>query len=163
MDLSDAFAYAAPVLRHTDGMRMHYVPVPPEVADALREAGTRRIVGTINGHPIRRALHGIGDGDYQLLIGRRALREVGGALGETLVLELMPDPDPDFVDIPEELQAALDADEEAAARWATFTPGKRRSLSIHVAQAKRPATRERRARDLAHKMATHTLHGDTKP
>ena len=160
MDLSDAFVYAAPVLRHADGMRMHYVPVPPEVAAALCEAGTRRVVGALNGHPIRRALHGIGNGDYQLLLGKGALKEAGAAYGETVEVALLPDPDPDHVEVPAELDAALAMDDEARARWETFTPGQQRGYAGHVAQAKRPATREKRALELAHKIRTHTLYAD---
>ncbi|MEL6616906.1 MAG: YdeI/OmpD-associated family protein [Bacteroidota bacterium] len=161
MDLSDAFEYAAPVLRHPDGMKMHFLPVPPEVAEALREAGTRRVVGTLNGHPFRRALHGIGNGEYQFLIGKKALQEAGAAYGETVEVVVMPDPDPDHVEVPPELEAALSMDDEARARWEGFTPGRQRSMAIYVTQAKRPATREKRALELAHKMRTYTLYGDT--
>ncbi|MEM6327384.1 MAG: YdeI/OmpD-associated family protein [Bacteroidota bacterium] len=160
MDLSDAFAYAAPVLRHTDGMKMHYLPVPDEVALALREAGTRRAVGTLNGVPFRRALHGIGNGAFQFLLGRDVVREIGAALGETVEVVVMPDPHPDHIDVPAELAAALDADPEAKGRWETFTVGQRRGLALHVSRAKRPATRETRALDVARKIRTHTLYGD---
>ena len=162
MDLSDAFEYAAPVLRSEEGMRMHYIPVPPDVAEAIREAGTRRIVGTLNGHPIRRALHGIGNGAYQLWIGKKALREIGSAYGETVEVALAPDPDPDHVEVPEELRAALDQNDEARERWDGWTPGRQRSAAIHITQAKRPATRVKRALELTHKMATYTLYDDLK-
>jgi len=160
VDLSDAFTYPAPVLRHADGMRMHYLPVPAEVAEALRQSGTRRVVGTLNGVPFRRALHGIGNGEYQFLIGQDVLREIGARLGETVLVEVKPDPDPDRVDVPAELAAALEADDEARERWETFTIGQQRGYALHVSQAKRAATREKRALDLAYKIRTYTLYGD---
>ncbi|MEM1054206.1 MAG: YdeI/OmpD-associated family protein [Bacteroidota bacterium] len=160
MDLSHAFAYAAPVLRREDGMRMHYLPVPAEVAEALRQSGTRRVVGTLNGHPVRRALHGIGNGEFQFLIGQQALRKIGASLGETVEVVVKPDPDPDHIDVPDELAAALDADPEARERWETFSAGRQRGLASHVAMAKRPATREKRALEVARKIRTHTLYGD---
>ena len=160
MDLSDAFVYAAPVLRRQDGMRMHYLPVPAEFAGMLRQSGTRRVVGTLNGVPVRRALHGIGNGEYQFLIGQKALREIGAALGDTVEVSVLPDPEPDHIDMPDELAAALAADPEAYARWDTFTVGQQRGYAGHVAEAKRAATREKRALDLAYKIRTYTLYAD---
>lgn len=141
-------------------MKMHYLPVPDEVAHALREAGTRRVVGTLNGVPFRRALHGIGTGEFQFLIGQDVVREIGAAFGETVEVVVMPDPDPDYIEVPEELVAALDADPEAKDRWETFTVGQQRGYALHVSQAKRPTTREKRALDLAHKIRTYTLYED---
>ncbi|MEO0973902.1 MAG: YdeI/OmpD-associated family protein, partial [Pseudomonadota bacterium] len=63
----------------------------------------------------------------------------------------------------EEPFAVLAEDEEAATRFETFTPGKQRSLAHHVTSAKRTETRERRAYELARKIRTYTLHGDTPP
>ena len=156
--MSDVHAFAAPVLRSDDGMRMHYVPVPTEVDDALD--GARVVVGTLGGLPFRRAVHGRGDGRPHLRFGKAVLRRAGLGYGDTAVVELRPAPDPDAVHLPPELVAALGQDPEAAARFATFTPGRQRSLGVHVDQARRPETRERRALDVARKTRTHTLHGD---
>ena len=153
-----ALAFAAPVLRLDTGVRMHYVPVPAEVDDAL--AGARIVVGTLGAVPFRRAIHGRANGTPHLRFGRAALRQAGVGYGDTAVVEMRPAPDPDAVHLPPELVAALEQDPEAAARFATFTPGRQRSLGVHVDQAKRPATRERRALDIARKTRTHTLHGD---
>ena len=153
-----AHAFAAPVLRRDDGVRMHYVPLPAEVDDALGEA--RIVVGTLGTVPFRRAVHGRGDGTPHLRFGRTVLRRAGLGYGDTALVELRPAPDPDAVHLPPELVAALEQDPEAAARFATFTPGRQRSLGVHVDQARRPETRERRALDVARKTRTHTLHGD---
>ncbi|MEM0960990.1 MAG: YdeI/OmpD-associated family protein [Bacteroidota bacterium] len=55
------------------------------------------------------------------------------------------DPDPDRVDLPDELQAALDLDPVASAAWRALTPGRQRTLAYGVGRAKRPETRVRRA------------------
>ena len=156
-------AFAAPVLRFEDGMRMHYVPLPDDVADRLDAEGARRVVGTLNDQPISRGVQRTKDGVRFLLFGREAMRALGIGYGDTAVLELAPDPAPDQVDLGPELEAALDEDPEAAARFATFTPGRRRSLAYYVTSAKRPATRERRAAELAEKLRTFTLYGDLHP
>ncbi|MEM8488954.1 MAG: YdeI/OmpD-associated family protein, partial [Bacteroidota bacterium] len=70
------------------------------------------------------------------------------------------DPDPDHVELGEELEEVLAMDEEAAARFYSFTPGKRRGLAHHVNSAKREATRIKRALEIAHKVRTYTLYDD---
>lgn len=150
--------FAAPILRQPDGMRLHVVPLPAEVEAALGEA--RIVVGTLNGVAFRRSVHGRGDGTPHLRFGRALLRQAGLALGDTAIVALEPAPDPDAVHVPAELAAALAQDPDAWARWETFTPGRQRSLALHVEQARRPETRERRALDLARKIRTHTLYGD---
>lgn len=150
--------FAAPVLRLDTGIRMHYVPLPAEVDGALD--GVRIVVGTVGDTPFRRAIHGRGNGTPHLRFGRSFLRSAGLRYGDTALVALAAAPDPDAVHLPAEFEAALAADPEAAARFGTFTPGRQRSLGVHVDQAKRPATRERRALDLCEKIRTHTLHDD---
>lgn len=152
--------FAAPVLRHDSGMRMHYVPLPVEIDDVLAAADVRIVVGTLGGVPFRRAVQGRGNGTPHLVFGKKALADAGLGYGDTAEVELTPAPDPDAVHLPEELEVALEQDPEAAARFAAFTPGRQRSLGVYVDQAKRPATRERRALELCHKIRTHTLYGD---
>lgn len=152
--------FAAPVLRQETGLRMHTVPLPSEVDDALGDA--RIVVGTVCGVPFRRAVHGRGSGAPHLRFGRNALRRAGLAYGDRALVELEAALDPEAVHLPAELVAALAMDPEAAARFATFTPGRQRSLGVYVDEAKRPATRERRALDLCTKVRTHTLYGDER-
>ena len=71
------------------------------------------------------------------------------------------DPNPDAVEIAEELLEALAQDDEARERWETFTPGMQRSVNHYVDSAKRPETRIRRAVEVTEKIRTRTLHGDS--
>lgn len=157
---SQEYHFVAPVLRLQQGLRQHYVPVPPAIADALQAAGHRRVIAVLNGHSVRRALQGRKDGERYLALGRAVLREVGAAFGEMVTVELAPDPNPDHVELGEELRTVLEQDPEAAARFNSFPPGRRRSLAYHVTSARRVETRIARALDLAHKIKTHTLYSD---
>ena len=150
--------FAGPVLRTSGTMGMHSVPIPAEVDGAL--GGARAVTGTLCGVPFRRAVHGRSNGAPHLRFGRAILREAGLELGATALLEIEP-ADPDAVHLPAELAVALSLDPAASARFATFTPGRQRSLGVYVDQARRPATRERRALELCEKIRTHTLYGDS--
>ena len=152
--------FVAPVLRQPRGFRFHYVPLPEEVAEALERAGTRRVVVELNGFRIRRAVMNSVDVGRHLVAGRTVLRDAGARLGDMVHVALWIDPDPEAVDIPEELEAALEQDPKAAARFASFTHGQQRSLALYVTQAKRTETRVRRSLELATKLRTYTLYGD---
>lgn len=157
------FDFAAPVLPPGGGtMGMAYVPLSLGPATALLAAGTRRVRGLLQSEPFSRALHGATPQTLHLRFGKTVLRGIGKAQGDWVEVELWPDPDPDRVDVPPELAAALAADDEARERFEGMTPGKRRSLCHHVATAKRPETRTSRAADLARKLRTYTLHSDKR-
>ena len=163
MDLSAGeFHFAAPVLRLETGMKMHYLPIPEEMAVVLQERKVRRVIGTLNGVPVNRGIMGSKEGDCYLILGRSLLRDIGVILGDTVEAELEEDPNPDHVDIGEEFEAVLEEDQEAANRFYNMTPGKKRSLAHYVTSAKRVETRIKRALELAYKLRTYTLYGDTK-
>ncbi|MGB3544810.1 YdeI/OmpD-associated family protein [Rubrivirga sp.] len=149
--------FAGPVLCDAVSGGMHYVPVPPEVDDALE--GARAVVGTLCDVPFRRVVHGRKNGTPHLRFGKQVLRRAGLSLGDTAFIEVEPT-DPATVHLPPEFEAALEADPDAAARFSTFSAGKQRSLGTHVAYPTRAETRERRAVELCEKIRTHTLHDD---
>jgi uncharacterized protein YdeI (YjbR/CyaY-like superfamily) len=55
--------------------------------------------------------------------------------------------------VPEDLARALDATGDARRHWEAFPPGARRAALAWVLDARRPATRERRVREVAAKAA----------
>jgi|GEM_PF-294709 len=157
---SGEFHFAAPVLRLETGMKMHYLPIPEEMATVLHERKIRRVVGTLNGVHVNRGIMGKKDGDCYLILGRALLRDIGVILGDTIEAELEEDPSPDHVDIGEEFEAVLEDDLEAADRFYKMTPGKQRSLSHYITSAKRVETRIKRALEIAYKLRTYSLYGD---
>jgi hypothetical protein len=156
-------AFLAPVLRQEGGFRFHYLPLPDDVADALQADGVRRLLVTLNGCSCTRAVQGRRDGERYLLLGQALLRQIAAAYGDVVEVVVRPDPDPDRVALGEELEAALDQDEEAAARFFAMTPGRQRSLAYYVTSGRRPETRIKRALELVHKLRTRTLYGDLHP
>lgn len=154
--------FVAEIVRLDSGLRHHILPVPEAVAARFKAARVTRLVGTVNGQPIRRALQSDGDGGHFLLFGQDALAELGLRRGSRVAVELKPDPKPATIELPEEFAAALATDDAARTRWATFTPGLQRSLMHWVTSAKQEPTRIRRALELARKIRTRTLHSDRR-
>lgn len=156
--MPDPLTFAAPVLRGTDGM--HYVPLPVEAVEAFR--GVRRVIAVLNEHETRRAILSRASGERFLAVGLPVLRAAGLAEGETVVVTLAVDPEPDRIDLGP-LADVLAADDAARERFEAMTPGRRRSLAYYVTSAVRPETQRSRAEEMARKLATGTLYGDLHP
>ena len=155
-----SFRFASNVVRLEQGMPFHALPVPDAAALAWKKAKVRRLIGTINGHPIKRALmNHAGSGSF-LIVSRKLMKQAGIGLKTPALLAFRPDPAPDQLDVPAEFRLVLDQDPAARARWETFTTGRRRSLLVYITGAKTEPTRIKRAVELARKIRTHTLHGD---
>ena len=155
------FDFAAPLLPPRDGtMGMAYIPLPVDIATALLADRPRRVSGTLEGQPFGRALQGSTMDTLHVRFGRTVLKDIGKAVGDWVEVELWAERDPNRVDLPDELAAALADDDRARNRFEQMTPGKRRSLCYHVTSAKRDETRAKRANELAHKLSSYTLHED---
>ncbi|MEM9997703.1 MAG: YdeI/OmpD-associated family protein [Bacteroidota bacterium] len=152
MSTETRHAFPAPILRDPEveaGYMRHYIPIPVQVADALDAAGVTHVEGTLDpgarAHPFRRALHRQPSGTLRLKFGEGWLRDAGAAVGALVHLELWEDPDPNRVDIPGELAAALDLDPVALEAWKQLAPSRQKTYAYHVGRAKQSATRSRRA------------------
>ncbi len=156
------FSFKSVLLKLDTGLKQHYLPVPPEIAESFDAAGVRRVILRARGHCWRRALMGTKEGERLILMGQPILRELGLREGQAIDVHLSKDPDPDVIDLGEEFEEVLDQDEEAARRFFSFTPGKQRSIAYYVTSAKRVDTRIKRALELAHKIKTNTLFSDKK-
>ncbi|MGA7304693.1 MAG: YdeI/OmpD-associated family protein [Rhodothermales bacterium] len=156
------YRFTAPVLIYKGGSTQHFLPVPGDVAEEIRERGTRRLILDLNGHKERRALHNIREMGPAIILSKRLLKVLGVSYGDFVHVELRVDPDPDFVEVCEELRVALEQDTEAAERFYAMTPGRQRSLAYYANSAKRVETRIKRSLELAGKLRTHMLAGDQK-
>ena len=142
----------------------HCLPVPPELALALKSRKLRRLTGSLNGQPFNLALHGrAGEEERFLLLSRDKLRTLKVRAADPVTVVCQPDEAPDHVALPEELHEVLAQEPEAATRFYTLTPGRQRGLAHYVASAKGIDTRIKRALELAYKLRTHTLYGDVNP
>ncbi len=157
---TESVSFVGEIVRLDTGLRHHVLPVPDAVGSAWRKAKIRRLVGTLNGQPVKRALQSHADGGFFLLLGQVLLRELGLKRGSRVQVVLGPDPEPEALDIPEEFALVLAQDEAARTRWESLTLGMQRSLAYYVSSAKQEPTRIKRALDLALKLRTRTLHSD---
>jgi bifunctional DNA-binding transcriptional regulator/antitoxin component of YhaV-PrlF toxin-antitoxin module len=114
--------------------------------DAREVFGQARppVRGTVNGTPVRGRLAVYGGTTYLGL--RREIREAAGIdVGDDVEVVLELDDAPREVEVPAELEAALDADAQLRAAFDALAFTHRREYAEWVGEAKRQPTRDARA------------------
>jgi bifunctional DNA-binding transcriptional regulator/antitoxin component of YhaV-PrlF toxin-antitoxin module len=114
--------------------------------DARKVFGQARppVRGTVNGTPVRGRLAVYGGTTYLGL--RREIREAAGIdVGDDVEVVLELDDAPREVEVPAELEAALDADAQLRAAFDALAFTHRREYAEWVGEAKRQPTRDARA------------------
>ena len=134
-------------------MPTQVVVVPDEAWQALGGKATRRVIAMLNGHPERLGLLPLEGGGRYLMLRKELCQRLGLAIGQEVAVQLAPDPNPDHVDLPDELAEALAAWPEAEASFLALSGAMRRAIARKVADAKRPDTRARYAVELAERLA----------
>lgn len=134
-------------------MPTQVVVVPDAAWQTLGGKATKRVVATLNGHAERLGLLPQEGGGRYLLLRKELCQRLGLSIGQEIVITLAPDPNPDYVDLPDELAEALAAWPEAETGFLALSGAMRRAIACKVADAKRPETRARYAVELAERLA----------
>jgi hypothetical protein len=117
--------------------------IPPDVEAVLGGRKQMRVIGTLNGHPIRTSTMPYRGAFYVGL--HKAAREAAGVgIGDEVELELTRDDSPRVLDIPPELEAAFGAEPALRQRFDALSFSRRRDLAAPIAEAKKPETRAAR-------------------
>lgn len=133
------------------------VAVPDEIMDALNVKGRVRTKGTMNGAPFALAIQSMKDGTRYFSVSAQLRKDAKAQAGDpvTVMFWLV---DADKVDVPEELLAVLEQDQEGKKVWDTFTPGVQRGLSHYVKSVKNVDSRIKRAFEIVEKAKFRQLH-----
>ena len=134
-------------------MPTQVIVVPPLMLEMLGGRSTRRVIGTLNGYPVRLGLMPQTGGGRYLMINKDVCQAAGVHVGQSVALMLAPDPEPDRVDLPTELAEALEAWPEAEAQFEQLSGSMRRAIAQHISTARQAETRARRALEITEKLA----------
>lgn len=146
--------------------RLKYVPtgfihtvieIPDEVKDQLPK-GRLRAKGTFNKTPFALGILHRKDGAWYFSVSAGMRKEIGIESGDPVNVSFHL-VDPEIVEVPEELQAVLDQDDEARKAWDELTFGYRRSLIHYVTSVKNVDSRIKRAIELLDKAKYGLLYG----
>lgn len=121
-----------------------FVEVPPDVVEELGGGGRIPVLAEFDGIPYRGSVVRMGGASVIGVL--KDIREtLGKGAGDAVTVELRPDSEERVVDLPVELADALASNPAAKAAFEALSYTHRREHAQHVAEAKRPETRQRRA------------------
>jgi Bacteriocin-protection, YdeI or OmpD-Associated/Domain of unknown function (DUF1905) len=122
-----------------------YVRIPPDVLESLGDGGRIPVQATFEGIPYRGSIVRMG-GDYVLGVLKEIREKSGKVHGDQIDVTVERDEAVREVEVPVELATILDANPAARKAFEALSYSHRRQHALHVAEAKKPETRERRAR-----------------
>lgn len=141
----------------------HYVRVPAEVSKFFGGGkGRVRVLGTMNGVDVDRALIPDGEGGHEIIVGTDVRKQTKAKEGERVRFEIYRNPAPDEIEIPEELTAAIEMEPEAVRKFAKMTPGMKRNMAYWVNSGKLPETRAKRAVEILRRLMNNYPFGGRK-
>lgn len=128
--------------RHDPGLP-RYVVVPSSVVRPWRLEGTTVVEGTLDGTDLgRRTMKRWDEERWFLDLPERLCRRAGVDTGDEVELVIRRA----STELPAELESLLAGSLRARERWRELSASRRRMVREHVLAAKRPETRQRRAR-----------------
>ncbi len=119
------------------------IPVPEEIVLGFDRGKRVKVVVTLNGYSYRSSVAPY-KGEYMVSLSSENRAAAGVSAGETVDVTLEVDDAPRLVEVPADLQAALDANPTAQAAWSALSYSKQSAHALSVTGAKAADTRARR-------------------
>lgn len=119
------------------------IEVPPEVVAGLGAGKRPPVVVTINGKSYRSSIAVMG-GQNLIAVSEHNREFTGVSAGDTVEVHVELDTQPRIVEVPDDLAAALAAEPDAQAFYATLSYSSQRRYVEPLADAKTAETRARR-------------------
>ena len=148
-----------------DGTALNWVvaPIPFDVPTTWPKRKRLRVKGEIEGFHFRTSLvpASMGKKGYVLLVNKAMQRAAGAGVGMEVRITLEPDLEERTALIPEELERSLKADRRLKPYLAAMSDSHQREIGKWVAEPKTPATRMKRAEQMAERLL-QALEGETE-
>ncbi len=119
------------------------IEVPEDILAQLGAGKRPAVQVDVNGYRFQATIASMG-GKYLIAFSAARRAESGIAGGDMIEVALSVDEAPRTVEVPADLQAALDAASGAQAAWDSLSYSKRKEHARSVGDAKKPETRVRR-------------------
>lgn len=114
-----------------------FLKVEAEIVDRFENKRKTRLICLLD-HKIsfQCGLNHLGDGNYFIIISTKNLKLIERQVGDVVSFELMEDPNPLGIDLPETLEILLEQDHELKDKFDRFTDGKKRSIVVQISKIK---------------------------
>jgi hypothetical protein len=121
-----------------------FVAIPPQVVEELGGGGRIKVKATFDGIPYRGSIVRMG-GESIIGLLKDIRVGLGKGPGDEIAVTVESDLEERVVEVPPELEDLLDGSPEARKAFEALSYSHRREHATHVAEAKNPETRQRRA------------------
>lgn len=114
-----------------------FLKVDAEIVDQFENKRKTRLICKLdNKISFQCGLNHLGDGNFFIIISTKNLKLIERQLGEIIPFELMEDPNPLGIDLPETLEVLLEQDIELKNKFDKLTDGKKRSIIVQISKIK---------------------------
>jgi hypothetical protein len=120
-----------------------YFIVPFNVQQVYGTKAHVKVRGIIDGYPYRGLIANMGEG--HMMVVKKEIREaIGKTAGDTVKVVMEIDTEPRIVDVPEDLQQALESNQQVKERFDRLSYTHRKEYVEWIEGAKKPETRANR-------------------
>ena len=120
-----------------------YFIVPFNVPQVYGTKAHVKVRGTIDGHPYRGLIANMGEG-HCLVVNKEIREAIGKMASDTVKVVMEVDTEPRIVDVPEDLQQALENNPPVKERFDQLSYTHRKEYVQWIEEAKKPETRVNR-------------------
>lgn len=117
-----------------------FITVPFNVFEVFGSRSRVPVIGTINGYPYKSSITPYG-GVHYLGVNRQLREGAGLKAGDIVEIEMSVDTGPRFIIPPDDLNAALDGNNQARKNWKKLSYSHQKQYVDAIEEAKKPETR----------------------
>jgi hypothetical protein len=119
------------------------IHVPETILNKLNSGKKPLVKVTLNGYTYRSAVGKMGD-RFMISLSSENRKNAHVNGGDTLEVTLAPDTEPRIVELPAELQIALNKNQTAKSAFEKLSPGRKKAIALSITEAKTEETRIKR-------------------
>ena len=150
----DSIRFIGTIERAQEKGGWSWVEFPHDVHKLFGTRGSVRVKGTINGVPVDRALMPTKSGYHVIIVNTEMRRKFKAKVGDTVTVELWRNPDPQEVNVPEELQETLEFMDELNTAWKKLRHSVQRGICYWISSGKTVETRAKRVAEVLRRFET---------
>ena len=114
-----------------------YLKIDAEIINQFEKKRHTRLVCTIDNElSYSCGLNHLGDGNYFIIVASKHLKNLGKGLGDSVTFNIIEDPNPLGVEMPEVLKVLLEQDEALNTQFEKLSMGKKRSIIYTIIKIK---------------------------
>jgi len=143
--MKQPFTFKTHIFQGDGSLSLHFIEVPIEIAESLFDKFPARAIITIHDATFHGGVLRRKDGYYLIQMGKATLKKIKAIHNDLVEVKIEPDQTTYGYELPEEMEALLEQDEDGRKIWEALNPGMKRSLLHYVNSAKSVDVRIKRS------------------